>query len=93
MIATEPVRAITLALVPDQRERQRDREQRYADAELLACGLGAVDSRCTARQRDPDRGHRYQRDLHERHQRFGLAVAEPVVVVGRRGRDPDAEQA
>ena len=31
-------------------------------------------------------------DLDERDQRFGLAVAEAVVVVGRRGRDTNAEQ-
>ena len=52
----------------------------------IACGLRAVDQPIDRAPADADRGDDDQRDLGERDQRLGLAVAEAMVVVGRHAR-------
>jgi hypothetical protein len=89
-IATEPVRRIDAPLVGQQSERRGDRHQGNGYSIFRALG-GAVFGQaisgapCNARGRGGD-----QRDLEQGGERLSLAVAEAMIVIGRRAGDADA---
>ena len=75
-------------LVEDQQERRGHGDERHPDAQLGRGRRGARHQPFDRAIADPARRQRDQHDLDQGDERLGLAVAEAMVVIGGKRRDP-----